>query len=125
MKNKIFACFFLSLLSTISFAAALLFNLVPLAIICIVALAGCLLWFADIMSILDKQEKRQERRANREPIEEYRRIDFASDLEPERKGTVRPGSRPSIVYLNMRAEREGVNNDDSGKNNAAEKGAVL
>lgn len=112
--KKILICYFASIATITGFFTALFFNAVPLVVIFIIAFTACLLWFADIMRVMNKQEQRRRRRAMKAAEPEYRRIDFADDLgedEPEEKpaavGIVRPGSCPSITYANMRAIEKG------------------
>ena len=55
--KKILFCYFASIATITGFFTALFFNAIPLAIIFIVAFTACLLWFGDVMRIMDKHEQ--------------------------------------------------------------------
>lgn len=102
--KKFIVCYFASIGSLLGFMMASNMNQIPLAVIMGALFAGCLLWFTEIT-----RQKRKRRRSDRkEKPQEFYRIDIPLDDEPEDKpaGSVRPGSRPSATYAQMKAMQE-------------------
>lgn len=103
--KKIIVCYFASVGSLATCVTALNTNLIPLAVIMAAAFTGCLLWFCDITRQWNARRRRADRTSK--PREIYS-IDIPLDDDPEDKpvGSVRPGSRPSAAYEQMKAMQE-------------------
>lgn len=99
--KKIIVCYFASVGSLLCFMLALNMNQIPVAVLMAALFVGCMLWFTELTRLM----KRKRRRSDREDIpQETYRIDIPLDDEPEDKpvGNVRPGSRPSATYAQMK-----------------------
>ncbi|WP_407382828.1 hypothetical protein [Ruminococcus sp.] len=103
MKKKIIVCYFASIVSLLGFTMALNTDQIPIAVLMAAISAGCMVWFTDMM-----RHKRKPRRVVREDEPQNYRIDIPLDDEPEDEtaGGVRPGSRQSVTYDQMKAAQE-------------------
>jgi len=109
--KKIIICYFASVGALICFTAAVCSNNVPIMIATAGMFAGCVIWFTDIMRQISQ---RKERRKEPCKVREFYSIDIPLD-DDIKKGNVRPGSRPSEMYLKM----VGGDEVDSGTENQA------
>lgn len=103
--KKIIVCYFASMGSLLGFILGLSTNMIPFAVIMVAAFTGCLLWFCDIARQWNARRRRSDRASK--PREVYN-IDIPLDDDPEDKpaAAVRPGSRPSATYAQMKAMQE-------------------
>ena len=104
--KKLIVCYFASIGSLLGFMVAINMNQIPLAVIMVALFVACMLWFTDIARQKAKRGRHRSDQAKRP--QEFYSIDIPLDDEPEDKpaAAVRPGSRPSVTYLEMKTFQE-------------------
>ena len=118
--KRFMICYFATVFSMLLFAISLSFSWIILAVVGILLFAGCLVWFAKLMEKSESYSYRQIRRHSDKlnDIEKELRImqfeirgkaDADVDISVLATNNVRPGSKPSITYANMKAIEEGKN----------------
>lgn len=118
--KRFMICYFATVFSMLLFAIALSFSWIILAVVGILLFAGCLVWFAKLMEKSESYSYRQIRRHSDKlnEIEKELKImqfeirgkaDADVDISVLATNNVRPGSKPSITYANMKAIEEAKN----------------
>lgn len=118
--KRFMICYFATVFSMLLFAIALSFSWIILAVVGIILFAGCLVWFAKLMEKSESYSYRQIRRHSDKlnEIEKELKImqfeirgkaDADVDISVLATNNVRPGSKPSITYANMKAIEEAKN----------------
>ena len=128
--KRFMICYFATVFSMLLFAIALSFSWIILAVVGVILFAGCLVWFAKLMEKSESYSYRQIRRHSDKlnEIEKELKImqfeirgkaDADVDISVLATNNVRPGSKPSITYANMKAIEE-AKNDVRAENQTAE-----
>ena len=118
--KRFMICYFATVFSMLLFAIALSFSWIILAVVGVILFAGCLVWFAKLMEKSESYSYRQIRRHSDKlnEIEKELKImqfeirgkaDADIDISVLATNNVRPGSKPSITYANMKAIEEAKN----------------
>ena len=140
MKKRFYICYFVSFACCLCFGITMNTNLIPLMLLFAVLSGICVVWMCKIMESGEKWSYRKIKKHDKKWDEQERinkelralidgKADKLIDINSRREGkeskesNVRPGSRPSIEFMDMVVER-GEKHDDRTKDQAAEDTAV-
>ena len=114
--KQIIICYVATVGMLMGFAIAMANVWIPAMMLFLLAFALCLIWFAHIMSKREDRAWYKWRKCQRKISELEKKydalkamLDQLQDKPETAQSNVRPGSRPSIEYMNMVVERSEQN----------------